>query len=59
MAPLSDAWKGKIALLIDGGGVSACEDFALHFKDGDRGPVLEEPSFGSTGQPGIVVSIGP
>ncbi len=49
--PLLDAWKGKIALLINGGSASACEDFVLRFKDGDRGLVLGEPSFGSTGQP--------
>ena len=52
--PCPDAWKGKIALLIDGGSASACEDFALRFKDGERGLVLGEPSFGSTGQPYFV-----
>jgi len=52
--PFPDAWKGKMALLINGGTASACEDFALRFKDGNRGPVLGEPSFGSTGQPYFV-----
>ncbi|NRP85262.1 Tail-specific protease [Ensifer adhaerens] len=52
--PCPDAWKGKLALLINGGSASACEDFALRFKDGGRGLVLGEPSFGSTGQPYFV-----
>ncbi len=52
--PFPDAWKGKMALLINGGSASACEDFALRFKDGMRGLVLGEPSFGSTGQPYFV-----
>ncbi|MGM4986521.1 S41 family peptidase [Rhizobium sp. 11_C7_N12_5] len=52
--PCPDAWKGKIALLINSGSASACEDFALRFKDGERGLVLGEPSFGSTGQPYFV-----
>ncbi|MEZ2218720.1 S41 family peptidase [Rhizobium sp. RCC_161_2] len=52
--PLADAWKGKIALLIDGGCASACEDFVLRFKDGNRGLVLGEPTYGSTGQPYFV-----
>ncbi len=52
--PLPEAWKGKMALLIDGGCTSACEDFVLRFKDGDRGLVLGEPTFGSTGQPYFV-----
>ena len=52
--PLPEAWKGKMALLIDGGCASACEDFVLRFKDGDRGLVLGEPTFGSTGQPYFV-----
>ncbi|MBB3455031.1 carboxyl-terminal processing protease [Rhizobium sp. BK313] len=51
---LPDAWKGKIALLVDGGCASACEDFVLRFKDGNRGLVLGEPTFGSTGQPYFV-----
>ncbi len=49
--PLPDAWTGKIALLVDGSCASACEDFVLRFKDGNRGLVLGEPTFGSTGQP--------
>jgi carboxyl-terminal processing protease len=52
--PCPDAWKGKMALLINGGSASACEDFAMRFKNGERGLVLGEPSFGSTGQPYFV-----
>ncbi|TWB53080.1 carboxyl-terminal processing protease [Rhizobium sp. ERR 922] len=52
--PLPDSWKGKIALLINGGSASACEDFVLRFKNGNRGLVVGEPSFGSTGQPYLV-----
>lgn len=52
--PAPDAWPGKIALLIDGGCGSACEDFVLRFKDGRRGVVLGQPTFGSTGQPYFV-----
>ncbi len=52
--PFPDVWKGKITLLINGGTASACEGFALRFKDGDRGLVFGEPSFGSTGQPYFV-----
>ncbi|WP_337269142.1 S41 family peptidase [Oryzifoliimicrobium ureilyticus] len=49
--PSSDAWAGKMAILVDGGCASACEDFVLSFKDGNRGLVIGEPTFGSTGQP--------
>ncbi len=52
--PFPDAWQGKMALLINRGSASACEDFAMRFKDGERGLVLGEPSFGSTGQPYFV-----
>lgn len=43
--------KGRMALLIDGACGSACEDFAVRFQSGARGPVLGEATFGSTGQP--------
>ena len=53
-SPAAASWRGKIALLVDGGCGSACEDFVLRFKDGKRGVVLGEPTFGSTGQPYLV-----
>jgi carboxyl-terminal processing protease len=43
--------SGPMALVMDGGCGSACEDFAIRFQSGARGPVLGEASFGSTGQP--------
>jgi carboxyl-terminal processing protease len=52
--PLADAWTGKITLLVDNGCASACEDFVLRFKDGGRGLILGEPTYGSTGQPYFV-----
>ncbi len=42
--PFPDAWKGKMALLINGGSASACEDFALRFKDGDRASCSANPA---------------
>jgi len=49
--PKPDAWPGKIAVLMDAGCGSACEDFVLRFQDGKRGPIFGETSGGSTGQP--------
>jgi carboxyl-terminal processing protease len=45
------AFKGKLALLIDAGCHSACEDFTLPFKDNHRALVVGETTAGSTGQP--------
>ncbi|OCJ08560.1 peptidase S41 [Rhizobium sp. AC27/96] len=52
--PLVGAWQGNIALLVNDGCASACEDFVLRFQDGGRGLVLGEPTYGSTGQPYFV-----
>ena len=49
-----DAFKGKLALLIDAGCHSACEDFAMPFKDNRRATLVGETSAGSTGQPYMV-----
>ena len=51
LKPVADAYDGRMALLIDRECGSACEDFAIRFQSGHRGPVLGEPSDGSTGQP--------
>ncbi len=53
--PVPGAFGGRAALLIDRHCASACEDFAIRFKTAHRGPVLGEPSWGSTGQPYQVV----
>lgn len=52
--PAADAIKGPMAVLMDGGCGSACEDFAIRFQSGKRGPLMGEPTFGSTGQPYFV-----
>ncbi len=46
-----NAYPGPVALLVDRECASACEDFAIRFKSGDRGLVLGEATWGSTGQP--------
>ncbi len=52
--PAADAIKGPMAVLMDGGCGSACEDFVIRFQSGKRGPLIGEASFGSTGQPYFV-----
>jgi carboxyl-terminal processing protease len=52
--PITDAIRGPMAVLMDGGCGSACEDFVIRFQSGKRGPLLGEASFGSTGQPYFV-----
>lgn len=54
--PTADAITGPMAVLMDGGCGSACEDFVIRFQSGKRGPLLGEASFGSTGQPYFVQS---
>lgn len=49
--PSKDNFKGKLALLVDAGCHSACEDFAMPFKDNRRALLVGETTAGSTGQP--------
>lgn len=44
-------FKGKLTLLVDAGCHSACEDFAMPFKDNHRALLVGETTAGSTGQP--------
>ena len=44
-------FKGKLALLVDAGCHSACEDFTVPFKDNHRALIVGETTGGSTGQP--------
>jgi len=52
--PKAEAYSGRVAVLVDGGCASACEDFVIRFADGKRGRIYGEPTFGSTGQPYFV-----
>jgi carboxyl-terminal processing protease len=49
--PSKDTFKGKLALLVDAACNSACEDFAMPFKDNSRALLVGETTAGSTGQP--------
>ncbi len=51
IAPAKDGFKGRLVLLVDGGCNSACEDFAMPFKDNGRARLVGETTAGSTGQP--------
>jgi carboxyl-terminal processing protease len=46
-------FAGPLAILIDEGCHSACEDFVLPFKDNGRAVLVGEATAGSTGQPYI------
>jgi len=50
-SPGSDAYRGKVILLVDGFCNSACEDFIQPFKSSGRGTLVGEPTNGSSGQP--------
>ena len=45
------AYLGRLAILVDAGCHSACEDFAMPFKDNGRAALVGEPTAGSSGQP--------
>ncbi len=46
-----NAYRGAVYILIDGGCLSACEDFVMPFKDNHRAVILGERTGGSSGQP--------
>ena len=63
--PPQDNFTGKLALLIDAGCMSACEDFTMPFKDNHRATIVGETTAGSTGQPfmldlgrGMMIMVG-
>lgn len=58
-------FTGRLAILIDAGCHSACEDFSMPFKDNGRAVLIGEPTAGSSGQPyyenlgdGIQIAVG-
>ena len=63
--PPKENFGGKLAILVDAGCFSACEDFVMPFKDNHRAEVIGETTGGSSGQPfmldlgnGMLVFIG-
>jgi carboxyl-terminal processing protease len=44
-------FNGRLAILIDAGCHSACEDFVMPFKDNGRAILIGESTAGSSGQP--------
>ena len=51
MAPAPGAFRGRLVLLVDGGCVSACEDFVMPFKDNGRATLVGETTQGAAGLP--------
>ncbi len=49
--PPKENFPGKLAMLVDAGCMSACEDFVMPFKDNHRAMVMGETTSGSSGQP--------
>jgi carboxyl-terminal processing protease len=49
--PSPTAFRGRVILLVDGGCVSACEEFVEPFKDSVRGTIVGETTEGSSGLP--------
>lgn len=52
--PSKDSFKGKLALLVDEGCHSACEDFVMGFRDNGRAMLFGATTAGSSGQPYVV-----
>lgn len=51
IAPSQNAFRGRLILLVDGGCVSACEDFIEPSKDSGRAMLVGETTQGSAGVP--------
>lgn len=51
VAPGPGAFRGRLILLVDGGCVSACEDFVMPFKDNGRATLVGDTTQGSAGLP--------
>jgi carboxyl-terminal processing protease len=49
--PQQPVFTGRLAVLIDGGCASACEDFVMPLKTGHRAVLVGSTTYGSTGQP--------
>lgn len=64
-SPGEGRYRGPIAILVDEGCHSACEDFVQPFRDNDRATLVGSTTAGSTGQPwfgdlgdGMFLSVG-
>jgi carboxyl-terminal processing protease len=51
VAPGQPVFRGRLIILVDGGCVSACEDFVEPFKDNGRATLVGETTQGSSGLP--------
>lgn len=51
VSPSPIAFHGRLILLVDGGCISACEDFVEPFKDNSRATIVGETTQGSSGTP--------
>lgn len=51
ISPSRNAFQGRVILLVDGGCISACEDFVEPSKDSGRATLIGETTQGSAGAP--------